>query len=127
MTAGDWPGEGADDTPCDDPPCGTAPRPGTRVRPGDYINDVAVGATLVKKQGARAHLLKEPSGALKWALVKRDRLHSANAGVEAPITDWEAQLATTADGGKTWKLAFSRMNQFYFNGIECSTEQHCCA
>jgi len=127
ITAGDWPGEGADDTPCDDPPCGTAPRAGSRVRPGDYVNDVAHGATLVKKQGARVHLLKEPSGALKWAAVRRGRLHSANAGVEAPIEDWEAQIATTVDGGKTWKLAFSRMNQFYFNGIECSTDQHCCA
>ena len=52
--------------------------------------------------GARVHLLKEPSGALKWALVKRDRLHSANAGVEAPIDNWEAQIATTTDGGKTF-------------------------
>jgi hypothetical protein len=119
------------------------------VRPGDYVNDVAHGATLVKKQGARVHLLKEPSGALKWAAVRRGRLHSANAGVEAPIEDCkfnanhpahkkstppknkpepkpyhllnpnktgEAQIATTVDGGKTWKLAFSRMNQFYFNG-----------
>ena len=113
--------------PCDDPPCGTAPRAGSRVRSADYLNEVAPGSTLVKKQGARAHLLKEPSGALKWALVKRDRLHSANAGVVAPINSWEAQIAATQDAGKTWTLAFTQMNTFYFNGIECSTPAHCCA
>ena len=126
ITAGDWPGEGADDDPppCDQPPCGTL---GTVVRSADYIPAPPVGSTMVKRQGARMHLLREPSGRTVWARVAKGRLHSANIGIEAPPDNWSAEIARTTDGGKTWATVFSRLGQFYMNGIECSTELDCCA
>jgi len=35
-----------------------------------------------------------------------------------------AQIAKTADGGKTWQTVFNA-DDFYFNGIDCPSENHC--
>ena len=98
------------------------------VSSADYTPAPAHGSVLVKRQGARVHLLREPSGKHVWGLVKRGRLHAANHPGRAlqPINNWEAQIATTVDAGKTWKLAFSQIGQFYFNDIECTTVDNCC-
>lgn len=43
-------------------------------------------------------------------------------------TGYQAQLAKTSDGGKTWTTLFAQNNTFYFNGIDCnpSNPNHCC-
>jgi len=40
---------------------------------------------------------------------------------------YKAQLIKTVDGGKTWKTQFAQNDTFYFNGIDCTSETHCCA
>lgn len=130
LTAGDWPGEGADDdpAPCDDPPCGTRRRTsGWKVDAANYNSKVVPGSKLAKVQGARIHVLEEPSGKLYWATVKQDKVMQANYAPGAPITGYEAQLAKSADSGKSWSIVYSNMGEFYFNGIECTSDTQCCA
>jgi len=40
---------------------------------------------------------------------------------------YKAQIVKTTDGGKTWTTVFAQNNTFYFNGIDCTSETHCCA
>lgn len=82
-----------------------------------YTPQPAVGSTIVKRQAARVHLLREPSGALVWAAVKRGSLLAANPRVGAGVDGYAAQLARTTDGGKTWATVFSDFGDYYFNGI----------
>ena len=117
IAAGDWPGEGADDDPCDDPPCGRRGRRGVFKRQGDavdpahYAQAVAPGSKLLRAKGSRLHLLQAPSGDVQWALVRGDAVNAANTA--APnITTWEAQIAKTEDAGKTWKLQFSKKGAY---------------
>ena len=120
ISAGTWAGEGADDNPpCDDPPC-------VGLRPRDYMNEIKPGSELVKKQSARVHLIREPDGKIVWGIVKRGHLHSANLGVMDP-SNWTAAISRTTDAGSTWETVFELNGQFYFNGIECSSDQDCCA
>jgi hypothetical protein len=134
VSAGDWPGEGSDDgPPCDDPPCQKAAVPSNKVYeklvdPANYYPVPPKGTRLVSKKSSRIHLLREPSGKTKYAVVAKGRLHSSNHPSRKlqPVDTWEAQIATTKDAGKTWDLSFSRIGQFYFNGIECSHEDSCC-
>jgi photosystem II stability/assembly factor-like uncharacterized protein len=37
------------------------------------------------------------------------------------------QIAATYDAGQTWATVFSDTNDYYFNGIECASDQDCCA
>lgn len=131
IAAGDWPGEGADDDPCDDPPCGRSrrsvfKRKGDAVDPAHYAQAVAPGSKLLRAKGSRLHLLQAPSGDVQWALVRGDSVNAANTA--APnITSWEAQIAKTTDAGKTWVLQFSKKGAYYLNDIECTTATTCCA
>ena len=129
ITAGDWPNEGVDDNAqCDDPPCAGRVMEGRVVHADDYLPAAPAGARLVKRQGARMHLLQPPGGAAPvWARVAPGRMHAANTGVAAPPPGWSAQIAKTTDAGKTWATVFNADNAFYFNGIECTTEDECCA
>jgi hypothetical protein len=115
ITAGDWPSD-------DNANAFSYTKAGARVDPSNYVEQIALGATLVKRRASRVHLLQEPGGALKWATVKRGRLHAANGGGE-----YQAQIAKTSDSGKTWSVVFSDFGEYYFNGIECATDMDCCA
>jgi hypothetical protein len=134
IAAGDWPGEGADDDPTDNPPSASRAarfaRAGDAVHPEHYVNAVEAGSTLVKMQSARVHLVKSPSGAVHWAWVKKEAFAAAvtgTPGLSNSSTSWDAQVARTTDGGKTWSVVYSKLNgQFYFNGIECTSTQQCC-
>ena len=145
IAAGDWPGEGADDDPCDDPPCAAASarrggrggggvfkRRGDLVDPAHYTVPVAPGSRLVRARGSRLHLLQAPGaapgapGGLQYATVRREARAAANAGPNG-TTDWEAQIAKTEDGGKTWQRVFSKIGAYYLNDIECTTVETCCA
>ena len=88
----------------------------------NYTPEVAVGSTLVKQQSSHVHLLREPSGTLRWAFVKRGHLRAALGN-----TTYAAQIATTTDAGKTWSTVFSNFDAFYFNGMECASDMDCCA
>jgi len=151
VAAGDWPGEGTDDDPpCDDPPCGAEAPPqrrgggggggggglfrrrGDLVDPAHYTEPVVPGSRLVRARGSRLHLLQAPGaapgapGGLQYATVRREARAAANAGPNG-TTDWEAQIAKTEDGGKTWQRVFSKIGAYYLNDIECTTVSTCCA
>ncbi|EDQ87226.1 uncharacterized protein MONBRDRAFT_38017 [Monosiga brevicollis MX1] len=40
---------------------------------------------------------------------------------------YKAQIVKSTDGGKTWVTQFAQNGTFYFNGIDCTSEDHCCA
>jgi photosystem II stability/assembly factor-like uncharacterized protein len=40
---------------------------------------------------------------------------------------YAAQIVKTSDGGKTWETQFAQNGTFYFNGIDCTSTEHCCA
>jgi photosystem II stability/assembly factor-like uncharacterized protein len=98
---------------------------GATIDVSHYWPAVATGSTLVKRHTARMHVLREPSGAIKWATVVRGKLDAAN-NVGGTV-GYEAQIARTTDGGATWSTVFSSSGAFYFNGIECASDQDCCA
>jgi hypothetical protein len=132
VAAGDWPGEGSDDD--NPPPSGRRvfKRAGAAVEPAHYAQAVAPGSVLVRARGSRLHLLRAPNGHHAWAQVRREHVLAANAHAEgggvsaaAPST-WEAQIAKTTDGGKTWSTVFTKVGAFYFNEIECTDERTCC-
>ena len=133
IAAGDWPGEGSDDSATTTTP--TTPgagarrplfkRPGSAVNPAHYAPGVAPGSVLVKAYGSRMHLLRDTDGGLRYAQVRRDAVLAANAHAGAPST-WEAQIAKTTDGGATWSVVFSKVGAFYFNEIECTGDDNCC-
>ena len=104
ITAGDWPAD-------DNANQFSLVKRGAVVDPDNYAEPIAKGATLANRRAARVHLLQEPDGALKWASVKRGRLHAANGGGE-----YQAQIAKTSDSGKTWSVVFSDFGEYYFNG-----------
>ena len=135
VAAGDWPGEGADDDPCDDPPCARRgslfKRQGDLVDSNHYTTLVPNGSRLVKTKGSRLHLLQSGSETktLQWAVVKREFVLPANAGpyTGPNITSWEAQIAKSEDAGKTWTRVFSKFGAYYLNDIECTGIATCCA
>lgn len=43
------------------------------------------------------------------------------------VTADVAGIAKTTDGGKTWSTVFSKMGEFYFNGIDCWDAMNCAA
>jgi photosystem II stability/assembly factor-like uncharacterized protein len=89
--------------------------------PKRYMHAIAQGATIMKRQSAGVHLLREPnSGALQWATV--------NHTEGGPINDasFITQIARTTDAGTTWQIVFSD-NRFAITEIECTSDQHCCA
>jgi len=47
-------------------------------------------------------------------------------GGETKNDDWSGELLKTTDAGKTWVSQFYTTD-FYFNGIDCADETHCCA
>ena len=51
---------------------------GSVVNSEHYWPAVAEGSTLVKRHTARMHVLREPSGEIKWASVVRGKLDAAN-------------------------------------------------
>jgi hypothetical protein len=135
IAAGDWPGEGSDDSGTTTSP--TTPgggsrrplfkRPGAAVDPSHYAPGVAPGSVLVKTYGSRLHLVRAADGGLRYAQVRRDAVRAANAhGAGAAPSTWEAQIAKTTDGGKTWSVVFTKVGAFYFNEIECTDENNCC-
>jgi hypothetical protein len=124
IAAGDWPGEGSDDDPppCDDPPCAMPrrslfKRSGTAVDPAHYQQAVAPGSTLLRARGARLHLLASPTGQAQWATVRPGLTRAANLAAGASNSTWDAQIAKTTDGGKTWSVVFSNVGEYYFNDI----------
>lgn len=40
---------------------------------------------------------------------------------------WFAEILKTSDGGKTWESQYYSEGEFYFNGLDCADETHCCA
>jgi photosystem II stability/assembly factor-like uncharacterized protein len=99
---------------------------GSVVNVEHYSPAVAVGSVLVKRHTARMHILREPSGDIKWATVVRGKLDAANLE-DGSGSGYSAEIARTTDGGKTWATVFSNFGAFYFNGIECASAQDCCA
>ena len=69
------------------------------VDPAHYTIPVAAGSAVVKRHSARMHVLREPSGAIKWAPVRRGQLKAANPGAAAAM-GYAAQIAKTTDAGK---------------------------
>jgi len=133
VAAGDWPGEGSDDNAVDDnPPLARRhvyAQYGDVVFPEHYMNEVPAGSTLAKMQSSRIHLVVTPDNKPMWAYVKREARVAALTGQPGfgNATTWDAQIAKTSDGGKTWSIVFSRLtSQYYFNGIECSSTSQCC-
>jgi len=51
----------------------------------------------------------------------------APAKVYAPDDTYHAAIAKTTDAGATWTTVYYDQGNFYFNGISCSTDQHCWA
>jgi hypothetical protein len=131
VAAGDWPGEGSDSgsgsssSSSTTSTTGTSTTPafapsapsnklfrarGDAVDPAHYMQEVEAGSTLAKTQSSRLHLLQKPSGGAQWATVKRQFLHEANlADGLGNATTWDAQIAVTTDGGKTWTVPFSKL------------------
>jgi photosystem II stability/assembly factor-like uncharacterized protein len=70
-------------------------------------------------------------------LTHRIRLHNHSGKVTRSYLDgaplritedgWKAQILKTADAGQTWTSSFYNEGEFYFNGIDCADETHCCA
>eukprot|EP00929_Paragymnodinium_shiwhaense_P095518 TRINITY_DN56705_c0_g1_i1.p1 TRINITY_DN56705_c0_g1~~TRINITY_DN56705_c0_g1_i1.p1 ORF type:complete len:368 (-),score=74.60 TRINITY_DN56705_c0_g1_i1:280-1266(-) len=48
-------------------------------------------------------------------------------GSGKPTGSWKAQIAHSTDGGNTWVSSLYEEDKFYFNGIDCEDDTHCCA
>lgn len=59
------------------------------------------------------------------ALKRQVRFNNPNRA--AAPEGYVAGIAKTTDGGKTWTTVFSKMGEFYFNGIDCWDENNCAA
>ena len=110
MSAG--PGEGNTTTTTTTTTASDAAEEERLVDPSLYFAPaVPVGSTLIKRQSARLHLLREPSGALRWAFAKSAPL-PRRAG-STTDEEYVAEIAVTADAGKTWATTFTNLGAFY--------------
>jgi hypothetical protein len=62
------------------------------------------------------------TGEIYHKYLELDQLGSPNN-----ITQYTSAIAKTTDGGKTFTKVFEQDGSFYFNGIHCSSEDHCIA
>jgi photosystem II stability/assembly factor-like uncharacterized protein len=61
----------------------------------------------------------------KLELVRKSSGKQQNNGDDP--NGYSAVIAKTTDGGKTWELQFNDTGRFYFNEIDCATEEICMA
>jgi photosystem II stability/assembly factor-like uncharacterized protein len=73
----------------------------------------------VKQITSRLHLHTDKKGRRSLKLKRASDIPRNDPG-------WMGEIYKTTDGGKTWQIQF-HTEQFYFNGIDCSDETHCCA
>jgi len=55
------------------------------------------------------------------------KVHTEFRGNANNATGYYGSIIKTTDGGKTWDTVYQQDGTFYFNGIDCSTEDHCIA
>jgi hypothetical protein len=85
--------------------------------------EAAPGKKILHRVSSRLHYemdLRTGRRALKL------RRTSATPKPKADIPDWSGEILKTTDAGKTWVSQFWTTD-FYFNGIDCLDETHCCA
>eukprot|EP00041_Stephanoeca_diplocostata_P026566 m.718450 g.718450 ORF g.718450 m.718450 type:complete len:541 (-) comp22995_c0_seq2:7327-8949(-) len=77
------------------------------------------------KKQVRARKFQHQNADGHWntnAYLQQTKLHG-DVGVDG----YQAEIAVTRDGGSTWSTLFYQNNSFYFNEIDCATENKCCA
>jgi len=77
--------------------------------------------SMVRAISKRLHYHVDPATGRKSVKLQRTDATKANP----PNDDWAGQILKTADGGATWTSQFWTTD-FYFNGIDCEDETHCC-
>eukprot|EP00730_Choanoeca_flexa_P003467 TRINITY_DN11416_c4_g7_i2.p3 TRINITY_DN11416_c4_g7~~TRINITY_DN11416_c4_g7_i2.p3 ORF type:complete len:301 (+),score=87.58 TRINITY_DN11416_c4_g7_i2:2095-2997(+) len=99
LTAGEFPGE----TPDDDEP-----------------NDDLPDDKMARRMQRTVHMDENGHFKLNGKQTRPGYRNGTDNG-------YKAQLVKTADGGKTWETQIAVNNSYYFNGIDCTSENHCCA
>ncbi len=63
----------------------------------------------------------------KLELVKKSPKLNNKENIHGDEGGYSAVIAKTTDGGKTWELQFNDTGRFYFNEIDCASEDVCIA
>jgi len=92
---------------------------------GQFPSDLDKDSTLVWERSKRVHYHRDPKSKKLSVKLQRHDPSQPNAPTPAPL-DWAGQILKTSDGGATWTSQFWT-EEFYFNGIDCEDETHCCA
>jgi hypothetical protein len=87
-----------------------------------HVND---DPTLVKRISNTISIHKTSEGHLRYRASRPDERRTGATPTPAP-SDWYGEILKTSDAGKTWTLQYST-SDFYFNGIDCTSETRCCA
>lgn len=74
----------------------------------------------------KIHMYQTPDGRVRRRVVKPGQSAAATAEPGAGV--YTAQITRSQDGGKTWETLYGDRNStFYFNGMDCTSTEHCCA
>lgn len=117
VTAGQWPGEGADDQ------TSSSSGSGSTTSSGGSTTGSGAASKVIRRVNARTSIVSTPAG-LRYEHTTAPLRRGGRALQGA--SGYIAQIAVTADGGNTWTVPFTNTN-FYFNGIDCLDDTHCCA
>jgi len=93
---------------------------------GDWPESKLPTAPGEKRLSQRISLHRDPlSNTMKPSI----KLYDAAAPPRplSPDDTYHAAIAKTTDAGKTWSTVYYDQGNFYFNGISCTTDDHCWA
>jgi hypothetical protein len=106
VAAGQWPGEGNDNT-------------------GSTTTGGSTTSGVVKRVSARADIVHTAEG-YRYAFNQPTQSLGARGLQGNTSNDYIAQIVKTTDGGNTWTSVFTQYNYAYLNGIDCLDENRCC-
>jgi photosystem II stability/assembly factor-like uncharacterized protein len=87
---------------------------------GEWPQTVEQDPTVAHELTHRLRLHKDEYNRTRTSYLGKTPLRSTEDG-------WKAQILKTTDGGATFSSVFYNEGEFYFNGIDCADETHCCA
>ncbi len=94
---------------------------------GMWPSTLEVDDTIVAEQSQRIRFHKDVDGGIKKKYLDINGPTPRVGGGSTTADGWSAQILKTVDGGATFTSVFYSTGEFYFNGIDCEDETHCCA
>jgi hypothetical protein len=96
------------------------------VSSGDFTSAGMDDPSLVTRVSNVVSIHKRENGELFYHASATPRTPVNSFAPPTPAPAFSGELLKTSDAGKTWTRQFAT-EDFYFNGIDCASENHCCA